>query len=191
MDAGTYSIKQVYNLLRGPFNKVPWRRLICNNIGSPRWVFILYTTLQEILYTRDKLDKQGIITDKVCALCNSEDETHQHLFFMCSTSEQMWNQMLKWLSINRQGQSWEDEITWAIQNAGKKDINLDMYRATVSAAVYFIWQERNYRIFQQRNRIIEQLVRLIIQEIYSRCRSIPKMASTLNSLNFYPQKSNR
>lgn len=57
MDADSYSIKQVYQLSRGSFNRVPWRRLICNNKGSPRWVFILYAALHERLYTRDRLEK--------------------------------------------------------------------------------------------------------------------------------------
>lgn len=36
-----WTIKKVYRLLRGQFEKVAWRRLMCNNLGCPSWTFIL------------------------------------------------------------------------------------------------------------------------------------------------------
>lgn len=48
-----FSIKKVYIDLKGCYQKVPWRRLICNNHVTPKWLFILYLTLLKRLYTRD------------------------------------------------------------------------------------------------------------------------------------------
>lgn len=36
MDANEFSIKQTNKSLRGEYSKVPWRKLTCNNLGSPK-----------------------------------------------------------------------------------------------------------------------------------------------------------
>ncbi|KAK4721508.1 hypothetical protein R3W88_011741 [Solanum pinnatisectum] len=84
MDADDFTIKGMHKKLRGDFIKVPWRRLTCINQGNSKWIFILYLTIHRRLYTMDRLDKWGIHTDQVCALCKQELETHQHLFFSCT-----------------------------------------------------------------------------------------------------------
>lgn len=35
LEAKAYSIKKTYNKLKEEYRKVPWRRLVCNNQGSP------------------------------------------------------------------------------------------------------------------------------------------------------------
>lgn len=57
MSRDMFSIRKMYNNMRGDYPRVHWRRLICNNQSSPRWSFILYMTVQNRLYTRDKLIK--------------------------------------------------------------------------------------------------------------------------------------
>ncbi|KAG5615153.1 hypothetical protein H5410_014977 [Solanum commersonii] len=46
MEAETFTIKDMYKTFRGELSKVPWRRMICNNQGSPKWTFILYLAIQ-------------------------------------------------------------------------------------------------------------------------------------------------
>jgi len=52
-----FSIKQFYVKLRGKFQKVSWRRLVYNNSGLPRWIFILRVAALERLNIRDRLVK--------------------------------------------------------------------------------------------------------------------------------------
>lgn len=54
-----FSIRKMYALLRGDFQKVTWRRLVCNNFGAPRWISFLgwqhmkgYKTRGPILYVQ-------------------------------------------------------------------------------------------------------------------------------------------
>lgn len=54
-----FSVRKMYLLLRGQFPKVQWRRVICNNYGAPKWIFILYLALNRKLYTKDKTPKMG------------------------------------------------------------------------------------------------------------------------------------
>lgn len=59
---------------REDFQKVEWRRLVCNNIGSPRWIFILRLTALHTLYIRDRLLKWGMVVDPSFRLCTMADE---------------------------------------------------------------------------------------------------------------------
>lgn len=66
IEANTFSIKEIYSLLKGQFDKVPQRRLICNNYGCPRWTFILYLAIQESCI--QEIDwKNGALPMKQCA----------------------------------------------------------------------------------------------------------------------------
>ncbi|XP_060182748.1 uncharacterized protein LOC132612650 [Lycium barbarum] len=82
LQADNYSIRDVYNQLRGDYPKVEWRRLICNNHGSPKWIFVLYLAIHCRMYTRDRLDKWGIQRSLLCPLCEVEKEDHQRIFFV-------------------------------------------------------------------------------------------------------------
>lgn len=52
-----FSIKKMYKKMLGTFTKVSWRRLICNNHGSPKWLFIVRLVVLGRLYTKDRLQK--------------------------------------------------------------------------------------------------------------------------------------
>lgn len=186
MDAEEFTIKGTYKILRGEFTKVPWRRLSCNNQGSPKWNFILYLTMQRRLYTKDRLEKWGIQTDQMCSLCKQEQETHQHLFSSCTVAARIWSKLLKWLCITRNTAGWEEELEWAITHATGKAMQDEVYRMTLSAAVYYVWQERNYRIFQRKERTTEVIIRNIIQEIHCRSSMQPKLADFIRNFNYYP-----
>ncbi|KAH0679246.1 hypothetical protein KY284_020331 [Solanum tuberosum] len=50
-----FSIKKMYKLLLGDLPKVSWRKMVCNNMGCPKWKFILWLALKGRLQTKDKL----------------------------------------------------------------------------------------------------------------------------------------
>ncbi|XP_070028797.1 uncharacterized protein [Nicotiana sylvestris] len=88
------SIEKIYNKLRGDYPKVSWKRLICNNSGYPKWIFILQLEALGRLYTRDRLAKWGVMTELICPLCDNHDESIEHLFFKCNFSASLWGKML-------------------------------------------------------------------------------------------------
>lgn len=53
-DQEKFSIKEFHVQLWSEHQKVPGRRLTCNNHGEPRWIFILYVAILERLYTRSR-----------------------------------------------------------------------------------------------------------------------------------------
>lgn len=120
LNAGSYSIRDIYNKLRGDFPEVEWRKLLCNNQSSPKWIFILYIALQGRLYTRDKLIKWGILTSPFCSLCEGGAEDHEHLFFKCNYSTATWRKLLYWIGINRDAQGWTEKSA-GLQNMHQED----------------------------------------------------------------------
>ncbi|XP_059301937.1 uncharacterized protein LOC132053858 [Lycium ferocissimum] len=133
-----FSIKQVYNKLRGVFVKVDWRRLTCNNCGCPKWVFILQLVMLRRIYTKDRLARWGLIQNKVCSLCEEEDESIEHLFFECTFSNALWTTMLRWMGLHRAAMGWQQEVTWAINYAKGQNAAADAYRL-VLGAVFIIY----------------------------------------------------
>nr|XP_016504704.1 PREDICTED: uncharacterized protein LOC107822661 [Nicotiana tabacum] len=119
-DMMTYSIKKMYHKLRGNFPKVSWRKLICNNLGFPKWIFNLRLVAHGKLLTRDRLAKWGITKDTVCSLCDIENETIAHMFCHCKYSAAIWERLLHWQEIDRKADRWPGEQVWAEKHATGK-----------------------------------------------------------------------
>ncbi|KAG5591587.1 hypothetical protein H5410_042101 [Solanum commersonii] len=81
---------------------------------------------------------------------------------------------------------WTEEIDWAISHATRKAIQDEVYRMTLAAAIYYVWQERNYRIFQKKERTTKMITRSIIREIHCRSSMQLKLAEFIRNFNYYP-----
>lgn len=152
--------------MRGKFTKVPWRKLMCNNFVVPRWLFILNLAIQGRISTKERLAKQGITVDQTCMLCSREQECIDHLFFECDFSKEIWSRILKWQRIHRQLKLWQEEIEWANIEMRSNNPTAKVFRMTFAGCVYYIWQERNFRIFQNKKRTVDVIIRLLVQDIF-------------------------
>nr|XP_009793629.1 PREDICTED: uncharacterized protein LOC104240481 [Nicotiana sylvestris] len=167
------SIKGIYRSLQGLCQKVTWRKLVCNNQGQPKWIFILRLALQQRLATKDRLIRWGIDMDKTCLLCNKENETMQHIFFKCEITGKVWDGLLRWQGIQRSHKNWQDEIAWMEKMAKGKSARPAICRIILAAAIYHCWQERNFVTFQKKRRTTIALTKLIIQEVHVRAARFP------------------
>ncbi|XP_070018255.1 uncharacterized protein LOC142172746 [Nicotiana tabacum] len=157
MKMNNCSIKQIYHKLRGSFNKVSWRRVVCSNVGCPRWTVILTLIAHGKLYTKDRLSKWGIQIDQECVLCRKKNETVQHLFFECSYAAELWGNLQNWQVIRRPIYGWSEELAWAEKWLKRQNARTELYKMALAACVYYVWQERNTRIFQDKVRRCEVL----------------------------------
>nr|XP_016439688.1 PREDICTED: uncharacterized protein LOC107765538 [Nicotiana tabacum] len=76
-----FSIKTMYVKIRGEFARVSWRKLVCNNAGLAKWIFTVFLAAHIRLLTKDRLRGWDYVEDTTCALCSTEEETIDHLFF--------------------------------------------------------------------------------------------------------------
>ena len=120
------------------------------------------------LPTKDRLREWGILMDSRCVLCQSTEETRDHLFFGCPYPQGIWRKILKLCNLDRRVMSWENELRWAEKRAkGRAMISL-LLRVAWSAFIYNIWQERNTRIFAHAEKTEEQILNYIRETV--RCR---------------------
>lgn len=83
--------------------------------------------------------------------------------------------------------NWEDELQWATLYARGRSLKAEVFRMMLAAAVYHVWRERNYRVFQGTNQSTEILIRHIIQEIHYRGAMKIQIAKWLEGFNSYTQ----
>ncbi|XP_019244443.1 PREDICTED: uncharacterized protein LOC109224311 [Nicotiana attenuata] len=183
-----FSIKKWYNSMLGQYQKVSWRRLTCNNLGAPKWIFVLSLAIQNRLLTRSRLHTWGIADEVSCPLCTEAEETIEHLLFNCRIIGEIWSKLLHWQGINRAPMEWQREIQWAESNATRNNAAAQVYRLTLACAVYHIWNERNNRIFQDQKKTMEMIVRQFVLEVAIRGSMNSKTEKRIAEIDTYRKR---
>jgi len=108
----------------------------------------LLRALQGKLLTRVFLTSLGIADNNICVLCNSADETIEHLFFECPFSAYLWSLCRLKLKISEPIGTLQDEaLLIQTRFKSKRKITI-LTKLSLSAVVWHIWKERNLRVFQ-------------------------------------------
>ncbi|XP_058749152.1 uncharacterized protein LOC131622125 [Vicia villosa] len=74
-----------------------WRTQVPSKVQVFGWKCI-----QDIIATRDQLDKRGILSNNMlnsCALCNGDSESVLHLFVLCPFANTVWQHVCSWMGI--------------------------------------------------------------------------------------------
>ncbi|KAJ9541737.1 hypothetical protein OSB04_028243 [Centaurea solstitialis] len=126
---------------------------MCKNRRSLKLKFILKSDLeykggdscQLRLPTQDRLIlwKQEP-PDWKCSLCGVVMDSHQHLFFECPYSSNVWLQVKDAIGWRDAPQIW-DEIMGAL--SGPTPPKKFIHKIGLAATMYMIWKERNRRLF--------------------------------------------
>ncbi|CAN1732046.1 hypothetical protein LINPERHAP1_LOCUS1453, partial [Linum perenne] len=98
--------------------------------------------------TIDNLQRKGLSLANRCALCNSNLESVEHLFLDCEFASQIWTLISSKLSIH-------GPFSYSIEGfiEGWKGLNCllsfsSVMKVLLHAVFWFIWKERNDRIFR-------------------------------------------
>jgi hypothetical protein len=115
-------------------------------MGTSRHSFILWLASLGRLCTMNRLHMAQIE-------CGLHTETHDHLFFHGHySSSSVWGTInnkanMQLVILPWPASSWNHLLLWASTTYQKKNITHMIARLLLSTMVYFIWQERNNRIF--------------------------------------------
>ncbi|KAJ6432335.1 hypothetical protein OIU84_019555 [Salix udensis] len=102
--------------------------------------------------------------DTNCRLCTRDPETHDHLFFTCRYSLQVWKYIQAKTHSRWPNLSWFSLVEWTSRRyQDTKSINNRIGALILAATVYYIWQERNRRIFQQLSQSVSTVGEAIFQ----------------------------
>ncbi|KAF7154479.1 hypothetical protein RHSIM_Rhsim01G0087700 [Rhododendron simsii] len=119
------------------------------------------------LLTRVRLFSWGIIADKSCVLCGGSEESHDHIFFVCPFSIAVWNLCLLKCSISRPPLPLRDEISWGLANGRSKSVYGLIFKLIFAASIYFLWGERNNRIFKAKGMPWQGVFDLIVENLHA------------------------
>ncbi|GJY24271.1 RNA-directed DNA polymerase, eukaryota, reverse transcriptase zinc-binding domain protein [Tanacetum coccineum] len=126
-----FKISNVWKDMNCQEEKVDWHILVWFAQSIPRHAFVTWLAIRERLMTQDKIMLWRPNEDLKCALCSKLSES--------------WDQIIsemKALPLNRN--------IWSI-----------VRRIVCNAAVYYIWQERNNRIFKNKKRDKDTIFNMI------------------------------
>ncbi|XP_057249110.1 uncharacterized protein LOC130590639 [Beta vulgaris subsp. vulgaris] len=137
-----YSVKTVYEKMKGEQLKVYWDTAIWNRLNLPKHRFIFWLAIQEKLRTTEKLRHMGLDTNGLCMICATQPESHQHLFFQCHLSKECLQQLKSWLGFNT-NINHVPQLVKFIQRSKKSKFRKQVMFAGCAGLIYLIWSSRN------------------------------------------------
>ena len=166
--SGKYTTKSAWDLLRPSRDLSPLYHLIWHSDFIPRQAFILWLATRNRLSTMDRLHRQGNQDRTNCHLCNHHMESHEHLFFQCPFSANIWNAINAKAHISWPVLHWKELLQWATSNYQKAhDITHVIPKLILSTTVYHLWYERNNRCFNNHPSSKQSITESIFQLIRS------------------------
>ncbi|XP_020258390.1 uncharacterized protein LOC109834785 [Asparagus officinalis] len=170
-------ISAVYAVFSPTSQRVPWFNIVWGKLNYPKHSFVFWLAVQNRLLTQDRLLRRGVINANNCYLCaGAALESHNHLFFDCSFSKEVWLAIMDWLKFDWQACDCNSLMCWYNTRLRGKGFKQNMKRMAISATIYNVWRERNTRFFQQKCRSSMQLVRDIKIDILTICLNNPELA---------------
>ncbi|GJT27388.1 RNA-directed DNA polymerase, eukaryota, reverse transcriptase zinc-binding domain protein, partial [Tanacetum coccineum] len=138
----------------------------------PKHGFILWLAIQKRLLTQDRMAKWNKGGKMLCGLCNTIRDSHDHLFFHCDFANKVWKDVIK-MSYKFGNHNQLDELC---NELGRRTMvskfgNV-VDKLLLAATVYYIWQERNKRIFKAEKRSVDAVSKLIKDCVKSKLMSI-------------------
>lgn len=147
-------------------------RLLCKTRAPPKCKFFIWLALHDCCWTAQRRKKRNLQNDDLCALCDQESESIDHLLVSCVFARQIWSTLLQ-------------KLGWAIVVPSTVDLSLADWwvsahkRFTKAARKCFdsmvvltswcLWKERNRRTFDHQDRTVSELLALISDEVASWC----------------------
>ncbi|GAB2266060.1 hypothetical protein Dimus_037861 [Dionaea muscipula] len=110
----------------------------------------------------------GISITQECSLCPCTVETHDHLFFDCPFSGQVWRSVLRLCGVSWRMRPWSSWPSFLSRRIRGRSLSADILRVCFSTTVYMLWKERNSRRFDRPLRRWERVYDEIVTTV--RCR---------------------
>ncbi|XP_071708301.1 uncharacterized protein [Rutidosis leptorrhynchoides] len=168
-DLQEFSVDAVWNSIRIRHNPVDWYHIVWFGNCIPRHSFMVWLLMGEKLKTQDKLqawETRFISSSPLqCSLCSQIIDSHEHLFFNCSFSAQLWSYCASLSKVGIGGSSWKDVVSSLQPVAKSKSCDVIIAKLLFGASVYYIWQERNRILFNKSSLPCDKVEKLIYSTV--------------------------
>ena len=166
-DTQPFSVQQVWEDIRPRATTITWCNLVWFTHCIPRHAFILWLAFRRRLKTQDMLVHWIVNNedDPLCPFCSQQQDSHSHLFFECNYCMQVWQRVVKKAGLQSRPYQWDQLVNALLPRAKRKSIQNVIDKLIFASTVYYIWQERNTRIFKKETRSIEVLAEQILSTV--------------------------
>ncbi|GJZ09213.1 hypothetical protein Tco_0543496 [Tanacetum coccineum] len=127
----------------------------------------------------------------VCPLCSKSNDSHNHLFFKCEFSTPIWDATKRKMNAANATNEW-DQIVQTMGNFKcSNSIWSVLRRIGLAACVYYVWKERNDRIFTQIKKSYQTVLQHIMENIrlHLMSLSVKKSANTVKVADLWNSSS--
>ncbi|GJT02460.1 putative reverse transcriptase domain-containing protein [Tanacetum coccineum] len=163
----SFSVQRVWDTIRPRDIEVPWYNLVWFSSCIPRHDVNMWLIMKKILKTQDTLSSWDVADGlmNVCPLCETQPDSHEHLFFDCSFSFQIWSRIKQFAGLMGSGSSLDSIVSILMPIAKRKSFKSCIGKLTLVAAAYFVWQESNFRLFKHSKRSVQEVVDCIMSSV--------------------------
>lgn len=156
---GIFTIASAWDMLKVHKPMVTWSKLVWSKVCIPKCSFITWLVFRKAINTKVKLLEWGVANDDLCEICRSEGETYNHLFFQCSLSKSIWEEVMLRNQCYRDVLDMNSELTMATGNHSTKTLCDKIRSLSFTATIYCIWVERNARCFKHVSNSLENIMK--------------------------------
>ncbi|XP_071694347.1 uncharacterized protein [Rutidosis leptorrhynchoides] len=160
-----YSTSQVWSDLRINKSKVAWSHVIWFKGFEPKHAFILWLAALNRLNTQDRISKWMPNKNLSCCFCGMIHDSINHLFFRCDYSDAIWKKFKSMILFRGLPNHFEGIVNALAIYPFSNNISNVVNRIVFAACVYFIWNERNGRLFKLKKKAANELYETIYDHV--------------------------
>nr|GEU83193.1 hypothetical protein [Tanacetum cinerariifolium] len=160
-----FSIRSVWEKFKERKPEVSWYKVVWYPQCNPRHAFIVWLAMHRRLATQDRIMVWNKTSNLLCPLCKKENDSHEHLFFKCPYSKDIWSKVKYKMRRRNWSNEWEKVASTIAKGGCKSTIESVLDRMVLATMIYFIWNERNKRIFAQEQRNCQDILNGIVESI--------------------------
>ncbi|GJV42136.1 reverse transcriptase domain, reverse transcriptase zinc-binding domain protein [Tanacetum coccineum] len=155
-----FYVSQVWSDIRSRNTKVDWYSMVWFPSCILRHAINIWLINRRKLKTQDLIPYWDVSSSlgSVCSLCELTPDSHVHLFFECPFASDVWNRMRGLAGLNASNSNIYDIIHDIMPFVKRRTSESVVAKLVVAATAYYIWQERNWRLFQKGKRKVDQIV---------------------------------
>ncbi|KAJ9536534.1 hypothetical protein OSB04_un000286 [Centaurea solstitialis] len=161
-----FTVKDAWRSLDGNHQIMSWTKFVWFKYHVPKHGFCMWMACLRRLPTHDRIAvwKENP-PDLICPLCNACPDSHNHLFFSCPFSREVWRRVKNEVDLWGFLEIWDAIMEALSDNRGPTTL---LRKLALSATIYFIWRERNSRIFRNAKQPPVQVFKRIRSAILDR-----------------------
>nr|GEU58849.1 hypothetical protein [Tanacetum cinerariifolium] len=161
-----FSVACVWDTIRSRADIVNWYNVVWFSHCIPHHAIHMWLVIQQKLKTQGRL-RQWDVGSSIdlnllkCPLCDLVPDYHDHLFFECSFSSQVWSKVRVLCGMDVIPPHLSDIVAFIVPLSKGKTVVSILFRIAIAATSYYIWLERNVRLFKKKTLTPDQIIDVI------------------------------